>query len=239
VAVYALLRFILDVFGVDFSLGDMPLNVLLIVLGSAGILIASLVAVYQENVKRMLAYSSVAQVGYMVLGIGLASAAGVSAAIMHLFNHALMKGALFLALGAVAYQLGRVGLRDFAGLGRSMPWTMAAIVIGGLSLIGVPGTAGFISKWYLVLAILEQGLWPLAVLVLIGSILALLYIWRLVEAAYFQRPDENAVVPGEAPLSLLIPLWVLAAANIYFGLFTELNVGLAEQAASQLLEGLP
>jgi len=239
VAVYALLRFILDVFGVDFSLGDMPLNVLLIVLGSVGILIASLVAVYQENVKRMLAYSSVAQVGYMVLGIGLASAAGVSAAIMHLFNHALMKGALFLALGAVAYQLGRVGLRDFAGLGRSMPWTMAAIVISGLSLIGVPGTAGFITKWYLVLAILEQGMWPLAALVLIGSILALLYIWRLVETAYFKQPREDAVVPGEAPLSLLLPLWVLAAANIYFGLFTELNVGLAQQAASQLLEGRP
>ena len=239
VAVYALLRFILDVFGVDFSLGNMPLNVLLIVLGSAGILIASLVAVYQENVKRMLAYSSVAQVGYMVLGIGLASAAGVSAAIMHLFNHALMKGALFLALGAVAYQLGRVGLRDFAGLGRSMPWTMAAIVIGGLSLIGVPGTAGFISKWYLVLAILEQDIWPLAVLVLVGSILALLYIWRLVETAYFKQPREDAVVPREAPLSLLLPLWVLAAANIYFGLFTELNVGLAQQAASQLLEGRP
>ncbi|MDX1335650.1 MAG: proton-conducting transporter membrane subunit, partial [Gammaproteobacteria bacterium] len=147
--------------------------------------------------------------------------------------------ALFLALGAVAYQLGRVGIRDFAGLGRSMPWTMAAIVIGGLSLIGVPGTAGFISKWYLVMAILEQGLWPLAILVLVGSILALVYMWRLVEAAYFQHPAEDAVVTREAPLSLLLPLWVLAVANLYFGLFTELNVGVAQQAASLLLEGQP
>ncbi len=239
VAVYALLRFIIDVFGADFSLGDMPLNLLLILLGSLGILVASLVAVYQDNVKRMLAYSSVAQVGYMVLGIGLASAAGVSAAILHLFNHALMKGALFLALGAVAYQMGRVRLKDFAGLGRSMPWTMAAIVVSGLSLIGVPGTAGFISKWYLVLAILEQDLWPLAMLVLVGSILALLYMGRLVEAAYFQHPEKNTVVPREAPLSLLLPLWVLATANLYFGLFTDLNVGIAQQASSQLLEGRP
>ncbi len=239
VAVYALLRFILGVFGVTFSLGDMPLNALLILLGSVGILVASLVAVFQDNVKRMLAYSSVAQVGYMMLGIGLASVTGVSAAILHLFNHALMKGALFLALGIVAYQLSRVELKDFAGLGRSMPWTMAALVIGGLSLIGVPTTAGFVSKWYLVLAILEQGLWPLAVLVLVGSILALLYMWRLVEAAYFQRPGKDAVVPGEAPLSLLLPLWVLAAANLYFGLHTDLNVDLAQQAARLLLEGRP
>lgn len=239
VAVYALLRFILGVFGVDFSLGAMPLDMLLIILGSTGIIIASLVALFQENVKRMLAYSSVAQVGYMVLGIGLASVTGVTASILHLFNHALMKGALFLALGVVAYRLGQVGLKNFEGLGRSMPWTMAAVVVGGLSLIGVPATAGFISKWYLVLGILEQGLWPLAVLVLIGSILALLYMWRLVEAAYFQLPSQEAVVPQEAPLSMLLPLWVLAGANLYFGLHTELSVDLAQQAAAYLMEGRP
>ncbi len=239
VAVYALLRFLLGVFGVDFSLGAMPLNWLLILLGSVGILSASLVALFQDDVKRMLAYSSVAQVGYMVLGIGLASAAGVSAAIVHLFNHAMMKGALFLAVGAVFYRMGRVGLRDFAGLGRNMPWTMAALVVGGLSLVGVPATAGFVSKWYLVLATLEQGLWPLAVLVLAGSILALLYVWRLVESAYFQHPAPDAVMPREAPLSLLLPMWALAGANLYFGLDTELNAGLARQAASLLLEGSP
>lgn len=239
VAVYALLRFLLGVFGADFALGDMPLDWLLLLLGAVGVLSASLVALFQDNVKRMLAYSSVAQVGYMVLGIGLASMAGVSAAILHLFNHALMKGALFLALGAVAYRLGTVGLRDFAGLGRSMPWTMAALVIGGLSLIGVPPTAGFVSKWYLVLAALDQGLWPLALLVLAGSILALLYVWRLVETAYFGHPEPAAAVPREAPLALLLPLWVLAGANLYFGLDTQLNAGLARQAAGMLMGGPP
>jgi multicomponent Na+:H+ antiporter subunit D len=239
VAVYALLRFLIGVFGLDFSLGAMPLDWLLILLGSVGILSASLVALFQDDVKRMLAYSSVAQVGYMVLGIGLASQAGVSAAIMHLFNHALMKGALFLALGAVTYRLGRVGLRDLAGLGHSMPWTMAALVIAGLSLVGAPATAGFVSKWQLVLATLEQGLWPLAVLILLGSILALLYVWRVVESAYFERPGPNAAIPKEAPLSLLLPLWLLAGANLYFGLDTELNAGLAQQAAALLMEGRP
>jgi len=237
VAVYVLLRFLLEVFGIEFSLGRMPLDVILLLLGLAGMLSASLVAVFQRDVKRLLAYSSVAQIGYMVLGISLASVGGVTAAILHLFNHALMKGALFLALGAVAYRMGSVTLHDFAGLGRRMPWTMAAIVLGGLSLIGVPPTVGFLSKWYLVLAILEQGLWPVALLVLIGSILALMYVWKLVESAYFGRPPANAAAVREVPLSMLLPVWILVGANLYFGVHTELSVGVAQQAARMLLVG--
>ena len=236
VAVYALLRFLLEVFGAEFSLRSMPFDTILLVLGLIGTLSASLVAVYQTNIKRMLAYSSVAQIGYMMLGIGLASTLGVTAAMLHLFNHALMKGALFLALGAVAYRLGSVTIRDFAGLGRRMPWTMAAIVIGGLSLVGVPPTVGFLSKWYLVSATLEQGLWPIALLILLGSILALAYIWKLIEAAYFDASPSEAV-KHEAPLSMLVPVWLLVAANLYFGIDTDLSAGVARQAATLLMEG--
>ena len=239
VAVYAMLRFMFGIFGVEFAFGAMPLGFILIALGLLGILSASLVALFQDNVKRLLAYSSVAQIGYIALGMGLASSTGVTAAMLHLFNHALMKGALFLALGAVAYRLGSVSLRDFAGLGRRMPWTMAAIVIGGLSLIGVPPTAGFVSKWYLVLGVLEQGLWPLAVLVLVGSLLALAYVWKIVEVAYFVPSPENAVQIKEAPLSMLLPIWVLVAANVYFGINTELTVGVAQQATTLLLGAGP
>jgi multicomponent Na+:H+ antiporter subunit D len=235
VAVYALLRFLLEVFGVGFALEAMPLDLILLVLGLAGMLSASLVAVFQKDIKRMLAYSSVAQIGYMVLGISLASPTGISAAILHVFNHALMKGALFLALGAVVYRIGGVCLRDFAGLGRRMPWTMAAIVLGGLSLIGVPPTAGFVSKWYLVLATLEQGLWPVTALILAASLLALVYVWKLVEAAYFAAPAGSDARRDEAPLSMLIPVWLLVGANVYFGLHTELSVGVAREAAQQLL----
>lgn len=237
VAVYVLLRFLLEVFGADFSLGRMPLDTFLLVLGLLGTLLASLVAIYQTDVKRMLAYSSVAQIGYMVLGIGLASTLGVTAAMLHLFNHALMKGALFLALGAVAYRIGSVTLRDFAGLGQRMPWTMSAIVIGGLSLIGVPPTVGFVSKWYLVQATLEQGLWPIAVLILIGSLLALIYIWKLVETAYFGRPAGDVAVVGEAPWSMQVSIWLLVGANLYFGIDTDLTVGVARDAAGSLLGG--
>jgi multicomponent Na+:H+ antiporter subunit D len=237
VALYILLRFKLGIFGAEFALETMPFNTILLVLGIAGILSASLVAIYQDNVKRMLAYSSVAQIGYMVLGVGLATTAGVTAALLHLFNHALMKGALFLALGAVVYRLGTVRLRDFAGLGWRMPWTMAAIVIGGLSLIGVPPTVGFISKWYLVLAVLEKGWWPIALIVLVGSVLALVYVWRLVEVAYFERRADGAGEVPEAPLSMLVPIWLLVFANLYFGIDTDLSVGSARQAAALLMGG--
>jgi len=236
VAVYLLLRTVLVIFGIDFSLGLMPLDTLLLILGLIGILSASLVAVYQHDAKRLLAYSSVAQIGYIVLGIGLASTTGITAAVLHLFNHALMKGALFVGLACVAYRIGSTNLKDFSGLGKKMPWTMAGIVAGGLSLIGVPPTIGFISKWYLVLAALEGGLWPIALLILVGSLLAVVYIWKLVEAAYFGEPDEYKYIQ-EAPLSMLIPLWILVIANVYFGIHTDVSVGLANSAVTALSGG--
>ena len=136
----------------------------------------------------------------------------------------------------MAYSTGGTTMKHFRGLGKTMPWTMMAVVLGGLSLIGVPLTVGFVSKWYLVLAALQEGLWPVAFLVLLGSLLAVIYIWKLVEAAYFQQPtDDAAVTVKEAPLSLLIPAWILVIANFYFGIDTSLTVGAAEAAAISLL----
>ena len=237
VAIYILLRFVFTIFGAAFAFGVMPLSETLLVLATLAIFVGSAAAIYQDNIKRMLAYSSVAQIGYMILGISFASVTGVTAGILHMFNHALMKGGLFLALGAVFYNLGSVRIENFRGLGKTMPWTMAAIVIGGLGLIGVPLTVGFVSKWYLVTAALEKGWWPVAVIILAGSLLALVYVWRLVEAAYFQEPETATV--HEAPLSLLIPAWVLITASIYFGINTDLTVGVATRAAQTLLGGQP
>lgn len=163
VAVYVMLRILFTVFPYGFALAT-PAEELFMVAGIAGIIIASIYAIYQEDVKKLLAYSSVAQIGYMVLGIGLASATSITAVLIHLFNHALMKGALFMAIGAIIYRIGACRMDQIHGLGRAMPWTFAAIVIGGLSLIGVPGTAGFISKWYLVTAALEQEAWILSLI---------------------------------------------------------------------------
>jgi multicomponent Na+:H+ antiporter subunit D len=237
VSIYILLRFFFTVFGATDTLELGTLENLLIPLGVAAILVCSTVAIFQTNVKRMLAYSSVAQVGYIVLGIGFASTTGLTAGIVHLFNHAMTKGGLFLALGCVVLRLGSAQLESLEGLGRRMPLTMFAFVLGGLSLIGVPLTAGFISKWVLVQAALEQGNWFVAAVILIGSLLAIVYIWRVVEVAYF-RPAPEGDAAGEiaeAPLSMLIPTWVLIGASIYFGIHTSLTLGVAERAAQLLL----
>ena len=234
VAIYVLIRFIFSVFGVEFSLTTVPLQKLFLVLSLVGIVMASTVAIYQQNVKRLFAYSSVAQIGYMILGFSIGTPAGLVATLLHLFNHALMKAALFLALGAVVYRVGGVGIEQFKGLGKSMPWTLAAMVIGGLSLIGVPLTVGFVSKWYLVLALLEKGWWPIAIFVLLTSLLAVVYVWRLVEIAYFTAPSHDQTRIKEAPLSMLLPIWVLVAANLYFGIDTQLTITVSQLATDSL-----
>lgn len=235
VAVYVLLRFLFTIFNVKLSFGVMPLDTILLVLAVIAMFAASAVAIFQTNLKRMLAYSSVAQIGYIILGISFANVNGLSAGIIHLFNHALMKGGMFLALGCIFYRIASVNINDMAGMGRRMPWTMAAFVVGGLGLIGVPLTVGFISKWYLVLGALERGWWFAAALVLLSSLLAVVYIWRVVEVAYLKPVPEDAPKIEDAPPAMLIPTWILIGASVYYGINTDLTVGVAKQAAQQLL----
>ena len=242
VAAYLLIRFTFSIFGVSFSFTTLPMEMVFLTLGLLGIFVASTVAIYQDNIKHVFAYSSVAQIGYMIVGFSMSTNAGLSAMLLHVFNHALMKGALFLALGAVMLRVGSTQLKDFQGLGRQMPLTMAAIVVGGLSLIGVPLTVGFVSKWYLVVAALEKGWWPVAGLVLLASLLAVVYVWRIVETAYFKAP--LAPIAGkeqvkEAPMAFLLPVWMLVSANVYFGLDTRLSVEIATAAAQSLFGVAP
>lgn len=237
VAVYVLLRFFFTVFGAQFSFTVMPLGEILVVLAVIAMFAGSTVAIFQNNLKRMLAYSSVAQIGYMILGIGLATVSGVTAGVLHLFNHALIKGGLFLALGCVMLRLGSVHIRDMDGIGRRMPWTMAAFVGGGLGLIGVPLTAGFISKWYLIAAAFEKDWWPVAGLIVASSLLAVIYVWRVIETAYFRPVPAGAADIAEAPASMLVPTWMLIGANVYFGIDASFTTGIAREAAAGLFGG--
>lgn len=240
VALYVLLRFDFFVFQQNLFGHDRQFTSFLMPLAVLAVLIASGVAVFERNLKRLLAWSSIAQIGYILLGASFVTVAGLTAGVVHMFNHALAKGALFLAVACLGVRFARLDLAALAGAGRHMPWTMGAFVVAGLSLVGVPGTAGFISKWYLVLAALEQGAAGavLVAIVLLGSLLALVYIWRVIEATCFATPA--AVAPaGEAPLWMLGATWLVALANLYYGLYPALPLGLAGAAATDLLRHLP
>lgn len=238
VAVYVLIRFFYSVFNFDFAFIGAAFTYVLLPLGLTGMFIASLVAIFQEDVKRMLAYSSVAQIGYMLLGLSFATVEGLTASLVHVFNHALMKGALFMAVACVVLRVGSHSIHAFNGLAKRMPFTTWAFLLSGLSLIGVPLTVGFISKWYLLEAAFGAGHWYAGFLIVASSLIALLYVGRVAEVMLLREPATEgplAITEKDAPLSMLIPMWVLVAANIYFGVRTDLTGGLAERAASSLM----
>ncbi|MDF1801042.1 MAG: monovalent cation/H+ antiporter subunit D family protein [Planctomycetota bacterium] len=236
VGVYMAFRFMYTIFGRHYSIDVLPGHSVLLLCAALAVLVPNLTAIRQTNVKRLLAYSSVGQIGYMVMGFALANEAGMTGSIVHLFNHAAMKGGMFLAVGAVVYRLGRCHVNDFTGLGKRMPWTMGAFSIGGLGLVGFPLTAGFVSKWFLVKGCIEAGLWPLVVVVLIGSLLAVIYTWKLLERIWFTEPPESTADLREAPPTMLISTWALILTSVYFGVHASFTVGMAQKAAAFLLE---
>ena len=241
VSIYVLARFLFDLFGVDLAFERLGFGVLLIPLAIAGVLVGSAVAVFQGSVKRLLAWSSIAQLGYMVLGLGLGTAGGVAASVLHLFNHAVMKVALFLAVANLVYRVGSDALENLAGLGRRMPWTMGAFLVAAMSLVGVPLTAGFVSKWYLLRAALAEGMWPIAVVILVSSLLAAIYMWRVVSAAFFTeaRPGTVQAQAHEVHWTMVAPVVALAFANVWFGVETSFSAGFAELASAALFGGSP
>jgi len=236
VAIYVLLRFMFSIFQPSFLFEIKVLEFIIIPLALLAMFAASFIAIFQTDLKRLLAYSSLAQIGYMLLGVAMVTETGLTAAIAHLFNHGITKAALFMGVGALVLRNGGSFFDRITGAGKTMPWTSAAIVIGGLSLIGVPGTAGFISKWVLVQGALEKGWWPVALLIVASSLLAVIYVWRIIEAMYLQAPPKD-VVAKEAPMGMLIPLWIMALACVWFGINTDLTVTASLSAAKGLLAG--
>jgi multicomponent Na+:H+ antiporter subunit D len=236
VSVYVLIRLMFGVFGVEFNgLAD-AIGLLILTLGIAGAFAGTLAAILETDLKKLFAQSSIAQLGYMAIGIGAMSLTGLAAAFIHLFNHALMKGALFLAIGAIAAQVGRASMQSIEGAGRQIPITMTAILVGGLALIGVPLTAGFISKVYLVRALLEQNFWLLAGLTFISSALALAYVWKIIEAAWLKERPAGAPVLVETPAHY-VPAWLMVLATIGFGIFAGPLVDAAYAAAAVFIGG--
>lgn len=241
VSVYVLIRFWYSVFGETLVFEQLPLPQIMLLLSLAAMFVASFTAIFQDNLKRLFAYSSVGQIGYITLGLSFDSVSGLTAAVVHLFNHGISKAAIFLLIGGIVAAMSKGAVSPaptfdkLAGLAKRMPLTCFGIVIAGLSLIGVPGTAGFVSKWYLIVAALERGQFWLVGAILLSSLLAVAYVWRFVEVAYF-RPAPTGATQQEAPLALLIPAWLLVIATVWFGLDTSFTVASAAEAAQQLIK---
>lgn len=239
VGVYVLLRIMFTVFTVDFDIRTIPMTKILLVLSCIGIVAGSVIAIAQTNIKRMLAYSSIGQIGYIALGAAIANEASMTGSIVHILNHALMKCSLFLVAGAVLYKVGVVHIDDFKGLGKRMPFTMAAFTLAALSMIGVPLTVGFVSKWYLAVGAIDAGMWYLIPVILASSLLTVVYFWRIVEYAYFHKapPRQDGLTQScdDAPFSMIAPIYLLTALTVIFGIWAYIPLNVAGAAARSLL----
>jgi len=187
--------------------------------GAVTALIATLIAVVQDDAKRLLAYSSVGQLGYIVLAIGINSSLGVSAAMYHAVNHAIFKGMLFMAVGAVFYRTGTRKLSELGGLITRMPYTFFVVLLGIITLSGIPPLSGFTGKWLLYEALLQQKMVFLAVVAFVASTAAFLYCYRLIFTIFLgQRPAQFDDVK-EVPWAMRAPMLLLSLLTVYLGFY--------------------
>ena len=228
VAAYVLVRVMFFVFEPRFSIDTIPVAPLLSWMGAIAMILGSLMAIAQSDLKRMLAYSSVAQIGYIVLGVGMANAMGFTGGILHLVNHAFMKGCLFLVAGAIIYRTGLREIRSFRHLSVRMPWTAATFTVCALAMVGIPPTGGFFSKLYLILGAIAAERWVFVAVILVSSVLGLTYLVNVIRYIYFPPAAGEAVPAGvtpgaivrdEAPFTMLAPMLIMAVGIILLGLF--------------------
>lgn len=231
-----LLKVLTQVFPMDFTLA-LPVRPILLVLSTAAILGGSLMALRQTDIKRMLAYSTAAQVGYIFLGLGLMNETALVGSLFHILNHAVVKGMLVLAAGSIMKLTGRRKIADFAGVGRRFPLPMVVFTIGALSMVGIPPLSGFVSKWYLGLGALDGGQPVLVAVLLMSSLLNAFYYLPIVIAAFFRSGTNIEQQHMELPAGAKVSMLVLAAACIVIGLFASRAVEFLEPAVYQLFQG--
>jgi multicomponent Na+:H+ antiporter subunit D len=187
----------------------------------------AIMALSQRNLKKMLTYIVIAEVGYMVGGAWLGNRAGMTGAILHIVNDALMTLCVFLVAGNIAYKVKDTGFDNLKGLFRKMPFTMGAFIIGAMSIIGVPPTCGFFSKWYLISGALQAGHYGFMVALLFSSLVSVVLFFRVVEIGFFEPLADHhghghhAAEPmDEAPVSMLVPLMIATAGLFLLGIYT-------------------
>lgn len=230
VMVYVMIRFLLTVFTPSFSYGSMAVNTSFVWLAVIAIVVGSILALSQKSLKRMLSYIMIAEIGYMVGGVWLGNRAGITGAILHIINDAAMTLCVFLVAGNILYRLPGDSFDNLKGLFRKMPFSMGAFVVGAFSLIGVPPTGGFFSKWYLISGGIAAGHYGFVIALLFSSLVNVVLFFRIFEISYFEpfddphipdRMDEEEKVFNDAPLGMLVPLMIVAAGLIVLGIYTD------------------
>jgi len=233
VGVFSILRMVFFVFGTGL-LADLNLGAVLTSLASVTIIGASLVALTQDNLKRRLAYSTIGQLSYMILGAGMLNAAGMAGGLLHLSMHAFGKITLFLCAGAIYVAAHRSNISEMDGLGRRMPVTYAAFFLASLSIIGMPPLGGFLSKWSMVVGAVEGGRLLLVAVILVSSLLNAAYFFPIVYRGFFARAAEGGGQEEirEAPVLCLIPLGVTALFCLVLFLWPTLALELIRRVVS-------
>ncbi|MCR4409260.1 MAG: proton-conducting transporter membrane subunit [Candidatus Saccharicenans sp.] len=232
--IYALFRIIYSVIGLTPVLSQ-----LLMALGTISMVVAALLALGQKDIKRMLAYSSISQVGYIVLGLALGTPLGIAGALFHLFNHAVAKGLLFLNSGSIQHITGTRNLEELGGLGKMVPVTAGTNLVGALSIAGVPPLAGFWSKLIIIMALIQAREFGYALVAILASILTLWYYLLIQRKAFFGRVAEKWSQVREAPFWMSAANVVLALVCILVGIFfTPIFKTWISPAAEALARGI-
>ncbi|MCD4722313.1 MAG: monovalent cation/H+ antiporter subunit D family protein [Desulfobacula sp.] len=228
VMVYVMIRLMITVFGFDYIFETLNLSDAVVWLATIAVLAGGVMALSQKNLKKMLTYIIVCEIGYMVGGAWMGNQLGMTGAVLHILNDALMTFALFLAVGNMVYKLKSVDLSDLQGLFGKMPWTMAGFVLAAFSIIGVPPTCGFFSKWYLILGAFEAGAYHFAAALVISSLICAVLFFKVFEICFFEPMSEShghgdshsPVTIEEAPVSMLIVSGLVSLSLIVVGMYS-------------------
>ena len=225
--IFLFIRFYFSVFRVQDGLYGGVFPAFILYIGAVTAISGSVFAIAQKKLKRMLAFSTISQMGYILIGISFFSRDGLTGAILHLFNHSVMKSALFLSAGAIFYKTKFTQIDELKGLGFKMPITCACFAIVSLGMVGIPPTSGFFSKWILGIAAVRAGFLPVSAIFILGGLLNAVYYFRVVGNMYFFNRDSLAVPEPdtdrqELPKSIYIPIVILAFAVLFFGLGSDI-----------------
>ena len=227
VSIYVMIRLMFSVFSLDYIFDTLQFQQAVVWMACIAIVAGSVSALAQRDLKRILCYIVLAEVGYMVGGVWLVSSNGFAGAVYHIMSDVMMTLCLFMAVGAVIYKTGDSSLESMRGIFRKMPVTATAFLVGGFSIIGIPPTCGFFSKWYLITGAVETGQYHFMIALLFSSLINAVLFFRIIEIGFFDKFDENGhgihqkIEISEAPVMMLVPMLISAASLLVIGLYTS------------------